>query len=90
MCVCVCVGGGLFGPHHQTGSQNSGTLSPRVSKISDFFLCLFDTLWGLLQSFFEQEIMKNKGYDQYFLFKMTEIYRGGGGTIWGQENNCWP
>ena len=23
--------GGLFGPHHQTGSQNSKTLSPRVS-----------------------------------------------------------
>ena len=29
-------GGGLFGPRHQTGSQNSRTLSPRVSKISDF------------------------------------------------------
>ena len=29
-------GGGLFGPRHQTGSQNSTTLTPRVSKISDF------------------------------------------------------
>ena len=28
-------GGGLFGPHHQTGSQNSRTS----------FLCLLDTLW---------------------------------------------
>ena len=28
--------GGLFGPCYQTGSQNSRTLSPRVSKISDF------------------------------------------------------
>ena len=26
----------LFGHRHQTGSQNSRTLSPRVSKISDF------------------------------------------------------
>ena len=29
-------GEGFFGPRHQTGSQNSRTLSPRVSKISDF------------------------------------------------------
>ena len=29
--------GGAFWSHHQTGSQNSRTLSPRVSKISDFF-----------------------------------------------------
>ena len=34
-------GGGLSGPHHQTGSQNSRTLSPRVSKISDFFFMPF-------------------------------------------------
>ena len=34
-------GGGLFDPHHQTGSQNSTTLSPRVSKISDFFFMPF-------------------------------------------------
>ena len=34
-------GGGLFGPHHQTGSQNSRTLSPRVSKISDFLFMPF-------------------------------------------------
>ena len=31
-------GGGEAGPHHQTGSQNSRTLSPRVSKIYDFFI----------------------------------------------------
>ena len=29
-------GGGLLGPHHQTGSLNSRTLSPRISKISDW------------------------------------------------------
>ena len=29
-------GGGLFGLCHQTGSQNSRSLSPGVSKISDF------------------------------------------------------
>ena len=34
-------GGGLFGPHHQAGSQNPRTLSHRVSKISDFFFMLF-------------------------------------------------
>ena len=34
-------GGGLFGPHHQTGTQNSRTLSPRVSKISDFLFMPF-------------------------------------------------
>ena len=34
-------GGELFGPHHHTGSQNSRTLSPRVSKISDFFFMPF-------------------------------------------------
>ena len=38
-------GGGGVGPRHQTASQNSRTLSPRVSKISDFSLCLLDTLW---------------------------------------------
>ena len=37
-------GGGLFGPHHQTGSQNSRTLSPRVSKISDFFFMPFEQI----------------------------------------------
>ena len=31
-------GGGLFG---QTGSQNSRTLSPRISKISDFVFMFF-------------------------------------------------
>ena len=34
-------GGGLFGLRHQTGSQNSKTLSPRLSKISDFFFMPF-------------------------------------------------
>ena len=64
-------GGGIFGPHHQTGSQNSRTLSPRVSKISDFFFYAFWThcgktsgrlicQGGLLQSFFEKEVMKNR------------------------------
>ena len=33
--------GGLFGPCHQTGSQNSRILSPRISKISDFSFMLF-------------------------------------------------
>ena len=33
-------GGGSCDPRHQTGSQNSRTLSPRVSKISDFFFML--------------------------------------------------
>ena len=56
-------GGGLFGAYRQTGSQNSGTLSPRVSKFLTSLLCLLDTLWRnlksidlpgeLLQSFFE-------------------------------------
>ena len=69
--------GGLFGPHHLTGSQNSRTLSLRVYKISDFFFMPFGHIvakfqvdWsarGLLQSFFEQEVMKNKGYE-YFCF----------------------
>ena len=34
-------GGGAFGPHHQTGSKNSRTLSPGVSKIYDFSFMLF-------------------------------------------------
>ena len=34
-------GGGLFGLRHQTGSQNSRTLSPRLVKISDFSFMLF-------------------------------------------------
>ena len=34
-------GGGFFGPRHQTGSKNSRTLSPRVSKISGFSFMLF-------------------------------------------------
>ena len=90
-------GGGAFGPRHQTGIQNSRTLSPGVSKISDFSFCLLDTLWrnfrqidlpgGLLQSFFEQEVMKNKGYEQFFLFKMAGICRG---YNLGSGNNCWP
>ena len=68
-------GGGGVGTHHQTGSYNFRTLSPRVSKISDFFFMPLDTLWqnfrwidlpgGLLQSFFEQEVMKNKGYEHF-------------------------
>ena len=37
----IAYGGALFGPHHQTGSQNSRTLSPRVSKISEFFFMPF-------------------------------------------------
>ena len=38
----IAWGGGerAFGPHHHTGSQNSRTLSLRVSKISDFFFML--------------------------------------------------
>ena len=32
---------------------------------------------GLLQSFFEQDVMKNKGYEHfYFLFKMADVCRG--------------
>ena len=42
-------GGGLFGPHHQTGSQNSRTLSPRVSKISEFFFMPFGHIVATFQ-----------------------------------------
>ena len=34
-------GVGLFGPHHQTGSQDSRTISPRDTTISDFFFMPF-------------------------------------------------
>ena len=33
-------GGGLFGPHHQTVSHNSRTLSSRLPKLSDFSFLL--------------------------------------------------
>ena len=81
-------GGGGVGPHHQTGSQNSRTLSPKVSKISDFFFMPFGHIVakfqvdlsarGLVQSFFEQEVMKNKGLPNFF----QEIcFSGGKQTI---------
>ena len=85
-------GGGLFGPHHQTGSQNSRTLSPRVTKISDFFF--YDFLHTFWQNFrkidlpgggggFEQEVMKNKGYERFCFclnrLKFVEGYNLGSG-----------
>ena len=42
-------GGGLFVPHDQTGSQNSRTLLPRVSKIPDFFFMPFGHLVAKFQ-----------------------------------------
>ena len=80
-------GGGRGGPCHQTGSQNSRTLSLRVSKVSDFsfmpfghIVAKFQVNWsarGLLQSFFEQEIMKNKGYEHfYFCLKWLKLVGG--------------
>ena len=44
---------------------------------------------GVAAIIFEQGVMKNKGYD-HFYFCLKWLKLGGGGTIWGQENNCWP
>ena len=45
-------GGGelAFGPRHPTGSQNSRTLSPRVSKFSDFSFMPFGHIVAKFQA----------------------------------------
>ena len=41
-----------------------------------------------MQSFFEQEVMKNREYEHfYFCLKWLKFV---GDTVWGKENNCWP
>ena len=92
-------GGGGFLAH--TIRLDARTLEPfhlESPKFLTSFSCLLDILWqnfrqidlpgGLLQSFFEQEVMKNKGYEHFcFCLKRLKFVAG---TIWGQENNCWP
>ena len=63
--------GGAFLAH--TIRLEARTLEPfhlESQKFLTSFVCLLDTLWqncqgGLLQSFFEQEVMKNKGYEHF-------------------------
>ena len=72
------------------------TLEPFHLKSPKFLtslLCLLDALWQnfryidlsgkVLQSFIEQEVMKNKPQEHFlFLFKMADFFfRGGGGGI---------
>ena len=43
---------------------------------------------GLLQSFFEREVMKKKGYGHFYFYFCLKWLKFIGGTTW--ENNCWP
>ena len=91
---CLRGGGELFGPHHQTGRQNSRTYSPRVSKISDFSFMPFGHIahgqisgklicQGVAAVIFQTRgHISITGYEHfYFCFKRLKFV---GGTIWGQ------
>ena len=61
-------GGGHFGPCHQTGSQNSRTLSPRVSKISDFSLMHLGHIVAKFQVFargIAAVIFRTRGHEKH-------------------------